>query len=101
MGVHMDALTLNGIIGLSALGLALNAIGVILIARAIQVRREIKAAVLEEGVTTPTGEGRPGSTPDPDAPPPVPAEPVTDARTAQTRIDEIKGRTLYAYGPYQ
>ncbi len=85
------------------MGVALVALGIFLAFKGILARMEITAALLEENASTPSG-GAPGAgAPPGDRPsfdPGMPTQPIRDAATARTRIDEIKFRTL-ADGGYQ
>ena len=105
----MSTVALVGVTGLSTLGVVFLGLGTFLMAKGFAARREITAALLEENATTPSSWGRPEpvalssamAAPAGAAPDPPPVEPIHDSKTAQLRIDEIKGRTLYQMGPYQ
>jgi hypothetical protein len=94
---------LYGVTGLGTMGVILVALGGFLVLKGVLARIEISAALLEENVTTPSG-GAPGAgAPAGDRPsfdPGMPTQPIRDAATARTRIEEIKFRTL-AEGGYQ
>lgn len=85
------------------MGTILVALGVFLVVKGIMARMEITAALLEENASTPSTGGPPaGGSPDsrPTFDPGMPTQPIRNAATARTRIDEIKFRTL-ADGGYQ
>jgi hypothetical protein len=94
---------LYGVAGVGTMGVILVALGIFLVVKGIMARMEITAALLEENATTPSpGKGGPGAPPGdrPSFDPGIPMQPISDAKTARSRIDEIKFRTL-ADGGYQ
>jgi hypothetical protein len=100
---RMSGMELYGVAGVGFTGVALVALGAFLVFRGILARMEITAALLEENATTPSGGGPGAGAPAGDHPsfdPGIPTQPIRNAATARTRIDEIKFRTL-ADGGYQ
>jgi hypothetical protein len=100
---RMSGIELYGVAGIGFMGLMLVALGGYLVLKGILARREISAALLQENVTTPSGEAQGATPPAADRPafdPGMPTQPIRDVATARTRIEEIKFRTL-ANGGYQ
>jgi hypothetical protein len=101
----MTGVELYAVVVLGAVGAVLIALGGFLIAKALAARAEITQTLIDENATTPSGGGRPGGEPaDPSHPtfdPGMPVQPIKDERTARTRIEEIKFRTLGTVGSYQ
>ena len=85
------------------MGVILVTLGVFLVLKGIFARMEITAALLEENATTPSSGVPAAGVPAGNRAsfdPGIPMQPISDAKTARTRIDEIKFRTL-ADGGYQ
>lgn len=74
-------------IGAVASGLLLLAIGGFFIAKGMEAKATIRAAMAEEQVTTSSTAS-------------IPGQPVVDAATAQSQADLIKEHTLGTFGPY-
>jgi hypothetical protein len=96
----MSGMELYGVVGVGAMGSTLVALGVFLVVKGLLARMEITAALLEENASTPSPNGGPAAADRPSYDPGMPTQPIRDAATARTRIDEIKFRTL-ADGGYQ
>lgn len=103
----MGGIELYAVVGLGAMGSVLMAMGVFLVVKGWQARAEITQTLLDEHATTPSGGGRPGNADAAETPeratfdPGMPVQPIHDAKTARTRIEEIKFRTLGTVGSYQ
>ncbi len=100
----MSAIELYGVTGVGIMGATLVVLGILLVVKGILTRAEITAALLEENATTPSS-GSPSTSvsdvlPRPSFDPGMPTQLIKDAKTARTRIDEIKFRTL-ADGGFQ
>jgi hypothetical protein len=99
----MSGIELYGVAGVGVMSALLVALGGFLVFKGILAHMGISAALLEENVTTPSGGAPGGSLPvegHPSFDPGMPTQPIRDAATARTRIEEIKFRTL-ADGGYQ
>jgi len=103
----MTGTELYAIVALGGVGAVLVALGGFLVARGLTARAEISRTLMDEHATTPSGGGRPGGSESAEVPeraqfdPGMPVQPIHDERTARTRIDEIKFRTLGTVGSYQ
>ena len=99
----MSGMELYGVALVGFMGVTLVALGGFLVFKGVLARMEISVALLEENASTPS-TGAPGAgAPAGDRPsfdPGMPMQPIRDAATARTRIEEIKFRTL-ADGGYQ
>jgi hypothetical protein len=98
----MSGVALFGVTALAMLGAVFLGLGGFLLVKGFAASRMITAALLEEDATAPSTLVLATTPADADAAPARPPhERIRDARSAQLRIDEIKGRTLHQMGPFQ